>query len=90
VRIAAAEIVQETGSFSPMVADRRDFETYGLFFGDEITQRMSGVGPLGALQHVAAEQPQPVTLLPLVRAWAGAGGTITAETVDFLTRRLIA
>ena len=90
MRIAVAEIAQETDSFSPMVADLADFEAFGLFFGDEILVRMRGVGPIGGMLQVAAEQNPPVELLPLVRAWAGAGGTITAKTLDFLTDRLIA
>jgi len=89
MRIAVAEIAQETDSFSPLVADLADFEAFGLFFGDEILERMRGVGPIGGFLQVAAEQEQAVELVPLVRAWAGAGGTITAKTIDFLMERLI-
>ncbi|MBI3865411.1 MAG: M81 family metallopeptidase, partial [Planctomycetia bacterium] len=84
-----AEIAQETDSFSPMVADLKDFEAFGLFFGEEILERMRDVGPIGGLFQVAAEQNEPVEFVPLVRAWAGAGGTIAAMTLDFLTERLI-
>ncbi len=90
MRIAIAEIAQETDSFSPMVADRKDFEAYGLFFGNEILERMRGVGPIGGFLEVAAEQSEAVDLRPIVRAWGSAGGTITAETLDFLTERLLA
>ncbi len=90
MRIAVAEIAQETDSFSPLVAELDDFRTYGLFFGDELLQRMRGVGPIGGLLDVVDEQPQPVVLLPIVRAWAAAGGTLTAETLEFLTGRLVA
>ncbi len=89
-RVAVAEIAQETDSFSPMVADRKDFEAFGLYFGDEILKRMQNVGPIGGFLQVAAEQAERVELVPIVRAWAGAGGTITAETLEFLTARLIA
>ena len=89
MRIAVAEIAQETDSFSPMVADRKDFEAFGLYFGDEILERMQNVGPVGGFLQVAAEQKEPVEIVPIVRAWAGAGGTITAPTLDFLTERLI-
>lgn len=69
MRIALAEVAQETDSFSPLVADRSDFEAYGLYFGDEILERMRGVGPIGGFLEVADEQPEPVTLLPIIRAW---------------------
>jgi microcystin degradation protein MlrC len=89
MRIAVAEIAQETDSFSPMVAELSDFETYGLFFGDEVMERMRGVGPIGGFLEVAAEQKKPIELFPIVRAWASAGGTITSETLEFLTERLV-
>ncbi len=90
MRIAVAEVAQETDSFSPLVADRSDFEAYGLYFGEEILERMRGVGPIGGFLEIAALQPHPVDLRPIVRAWGSAGGTITAETLDFLTGRLVA
>jgi microcystin degradation protein MlrC len=90
MRIAVAEVAQETDSFSPLIADRSNFEAYGLFFGDEILERMSGVGPIGGFLEVAAEQPEAVDLRPIIRAWGSAGGTITEETLDFLTGRLVA
>ncbi len=59
MRIAVAEIAQETDSFSPMAADLKDFEAYGLYFGDEILERMPGVGPIGGFLEVAAERSRP-------------------------------
>jgi microcystin degradation protein MlrC len=88
MRIAVAEIAQETDSFSPLVADLRDFEAYGLFFGNEVLERMRGVGPIGGFLEVAADEAN-VTLLPIMRAWGSAGGTITAEAIAFLTARLV-
>lgn len=90
MRIAVAEVAQETDSFSPLVADRRDFEAYGLYFGDEILERMRGVGPIGGFLDVVAEQTEPVELRPIIRAWGSAGGTINSETLDFLTESLVA
>ena len=90
MRIAVAEVAQETDSFSPLVADLKDFDAYGLYFGDEILERMRGVGPIGGFLEIAAQQPGPVDLRPIIRAWGSAGGTITAETLDFLTEQLVA
>ncbi|MCY2963355.1 MAG: M81 family metallopeptidase [Planctomycetota bacterium] len=89
MRIAIAEVGQETDSFSPLTTDLRDFEGFGLFFGDEILQRMRGVGPLGGMLEVASQQPTPPTLLPILRAWAGAGGALTAATLEFFRDRLV-
>lgn len=89
MRIAVAEIVQETGSFSPMVAAIQDFETYGLFFGQDVLDRLPGVGPIGGLLEVAAERHESATFVPILRAWGGAGGIITAEVFAMLTERLV-
>lgn len=90
MRIAVAEIVQETGSFSPMVGDIQDFEAYGLFFGQDVLDRLPGVGPIGGMLEVAAERHETATFLPIIRAWGGAGGIITAEVFEMLRGRLIA
>ena len=50
------EIAQETDSFSPLTADLKDFESNGLYFGQEILERMPGVGPIGGFLEVAAGQ----------------------------------
>lgn len=89
MRIAIAEVAQETDSFSPMVAELSDFEAYGLYVGAEILERMRGVGPIGGFLEIVAEQPENVELLPIIRAWGSAGGTITARTLETLTSRLV-
>ena len=89
MRIAVAEIAQETDSFSPLRADLKDFEAHGLYLGRKILDRMPGVGPLGGFLEVAAGQGTPVDLVPIIRAWGSAGGAITRETLDFLTARLV-
>jgi len=90
MKIAIAEIVQETDTFSPFVADLRDFETYGLMFGEEILSRLQGVGPIGGLLQVASErQLDTIEWVPILRAFGSAGGTITKETLDFLCQKLV-
>ena len=89
MRIAVAEIAQETDSFSPLTAELKDFESYGLYFGQEILQRMQGIGPMGGFLDIAAEE-QDVTLLPIIRAFGSAGGTITAAAFEFLMAHFIA
>ena len=90
MRIALAEIAQETDSFSPIVAERSDFEANGLYFGQDILREMQGVGPLGGFLEIAAQEAPGASLLPLVRAWGGAGGTWTRETLDYFTAQLVA
>ena len=72
-----------------MTADLKDFEAYGLYYGQELLERLQGVGPIGGFLEVVASQTTPVTVLPIVRAFGSAGGTITTETFEFLMARLV-
>ena len=90
MRIALGEIAQETGTFTPSRMDRAAFEAYGLYQGTELLEQLSGVGPPGGFLQVAAEQHQPIEVVPLARAWAGAGAKILDETYDELLEMLLA
>lgn len=89
MRIAVAEVAQETDSFSPLRAGLSEFESYGLYRGAEILERMRGAGPLGGLLEVVDEQPQPVELVPLLRAWGGAGGAILDDVFAQFRQELL-
>lgn len=79
MRIAVAEVAQETDSFSPLRAGLAEFESFGLYYGADTIDRMRGAGPLGGLLEVVEQWPHPVELVPLLRAWGGAGGAISDE-----------
>jgi microcystin degradation protein MlrC len=84
MRIAFAEIAQETDSFSPIVAELADFEATGLYSGEEMLEKSRGVGSLGGFLEIAENHERSVELVPLLRAWGGAGGTITGHTFEHL------
>lgn len=89
-RIAVAELAQETDSFSPLRAGLSEFVGYGLYRGPEILERMRGAGPIGGLLEVAPESPRPLEFIPILRAWAGAGGIIEDATYRPLREELLA
>ena len=89
MRIALGEIVQETGSFTPSRMGRAAFEAYGLYQGAELLAQLPGVGPPGGFLQVAQMQDETVEVVPLVRAWAGAGAKILDETSDELLEMLL-
>lgn len=88
-RVAVAEFAQETDSFTPLRTTLEDFESYGLYFGQELLDRMKGAGPIGGLIEFTDEQPGQWELVPLLRAWAGAGGEWTDDTYEWLRVRLL-
>lgn len=88
MRIAIAEISQETDTFSPIPTTLRDFEQTGLYFGNEVLEKMPGVGKIGGFLNIAQHEPN-VEYLPILRARATSGGRITDQTLTFLTEKLI-
>lgn len=90
MRIAIAEVAQESDSFSPLVAELADFEAYGLYYGDEMLRALRGVGPIGGFLAEFDESPEPVTVAPILRAWGSAGGVISASAFQHLRERFVA
>ena len=88
MRIALGEIVQETGTFTPALMGLEAFESYGLYQGNELLEQIPGVGPPGGFLQGLAEraekagEAEPVEVIPLARAWAGAGPRILDATYD--------
>ncbi|MEZ4868344.1 MAG: M81 family metallopeptidase [Caldilineaceae bacterium] len=90
MRIAIAHIGQETCSFTPSRTTLDTFRQFGLYEGEEILHKMQGVGPIGGFLAAAAEEELAYTPLPLLQAWGGANGPLTAETLAFLENKLVA
>lgn len=91
MRIAIAEIGQETGSFTPVLTTVDTFRQYGLYEGDEIVaKRAQGGGTVAGFFRRAREEGVTLEPVPLISAWAGASGPLSAETLDFFRERLTA
>ncbi len=92
MRIALGEIVQETGTFTPALMGLAAFEAYGLYQGSELLEQLPGVGPPGGFLQVLSERVEQfdaVEVVPLARAWAGAGPRILDSTYDTLLEMLL-
>lgn len=90
MRIAIAEIGQETCSFTPVRTTVDVFRQYGLYEGEAVlTQRIAGVGTISGLLTAAQEEKVDLVALPIISAWAGASGELTPETLAFLTDKLV-
>ena len=89
MRIAIAEVTQETDTFNPLLTNLENFEVGGLYLGDEILEKMRGVKAVGGFLAVAEEEKDKVEPLPIVQAYAGAGGRVTAEALTFFEEKLI-
>ena len=79
MRIAVIHISQETNDFNPQPTTLRDFESFGINEGAEIFDRLRGLGQIGG--HLAAVEGsgRRIESVPIIRAFATAGGRITAR-----------
>ena len=89
MRVVVAEISQETDTFSSLSTTLEDFEQNGLYFGDEILEKMRGVGELGGFLAASEKEARELEIVPIVRANALAGGRVTREALQFLEEKLV-
>jgi microcystin degradation protein MlrC len=88
MRIALIHIGQETNDFNPLPTTLRDFESFGIFEGPEILEKLRGLGQVGG--HLAAieQSGMDVQHVPIIRAWASAGGRLDRTAYDFFDRKI--
>ena len=90
MRIAIAEVGQETCSFTPVRTTIDTFRQYGLYEGEAVLeQRARGRGALAGFLAAAAEDAPEMVPLPILSAWAGANGALTAETLAFFEEKIV-
>lgn len=88
MRLAVINIGQETNDFNPQPTAMRDFESFGIYEGAAIFEKVGGSGQIGGyLAAVEAAQRQ-IQSVPIIRAWATAGGRITVEMRRFFEDKI--
>jgi len=88
MRIAVIHISQETNDFNPQPTTLRDFESFGIYERAEIFDRLRGLGQIGG--HLAAVEGSGLRIesVPIIRAFATAGGRITRDAFDFFQHKI--
>jgi microcystin degradation protein MlrC len=88
MRIALIHVAQESNDFNPVPTTLHDFESFGILEGPEIFGQLRGLGQVGGhLQAIEASGPG-IESIPIIRAWATAGGRITGEAYRFFEDRI--
>lgn len=88
MRIAIIHIGQETNDFNPVPTTLRDYESFGIVEGPAILEAYKGVGEIGGFVDEIRASGRDVELVPIVRAWAVAGGRITQEAYQFFEQKI--
>lgn len=86
MRIAIAEISQETDSFTPIPTDLNDFQDSIYLTGRKILDREKGRDVLDG--GISVFEPEGIEIVPLLWAKAVPKGKITSETYRFFLRTL--
>jgi microcystin degradation protein MlrC len=88
MRIAIAKFGQETSAFSPVATTLDTFRVLGIYEGRDMLDEAKRVGSIAGFLEAVDEAGIDWTPLPLFRAWAGASGVITADTLGFFEDKL--
>ena len=88
MRIAIAKFGQETSTFSPVPTTIDTFREFGIYEGDEMLDESKRVGSIAGFLTAGDESKLDWTPIPLFRAWAGASGLITDDTLQFFEDKL--
>ena len=88
MRLAVIHIGQETNDFNPVPTTMRDYESFGVYEGPKIFEKLNGVGQVGGYLAAVEEAGRQIQSIPIIRAWATAGGRITTEACRFFEDKI--
>ena len=88
MRIAIAQIWQETNTFSPVPSELEDFESYRLHVGEQVLRNCGDGQEIGGFV-AAAEAAGRIELVPILAAGAWPGGGATAQLLSHLEEILL-
>jgi microcystin degradation protein MlrC len=88
MRIALIHVAQETNDFNPVLTTMADYEAFGIFEGAEILERLQGLGQVGGHLQAVKDSGLEVETVPIIRAWAVAGGRISADAFEFFQHKI--
>ncbi|WP_449257480.1 M81 family metallopeptidase [Bosea sp. (in: a-proteobacteria)] len=88
MRLALIHIVQETNDFNPQLTTLADFEAFGIYEGGEIARHFGEIGQIGGHYAAVRESGLDIETIPIIRAWAVAGGRISREAFDFFQAKI--
>ena len=91
MRIALIHIGQETNDFNPLPTTLADYQAFGIVEGAQVLEQFRGLGQVGG--HIQAMEEArarglAVETVPIIRAWATAGGRISGEAFEFFNDKI--
>jgi len=90
MRIALAQVWQETNTFNPIRTTRADFDQFGVTSGNELLEKMADTNELGGFIQSLRKWPENPELVGLIRYPAWPSGLATADVFEWIRNGLIA
>jgi len=90
MKIAIAQVKQETNTFSPIKGTLEDFKQMGLYYDMNFLEKMKSRGEIGGFLDVAAEEKIQMEAIPVFSASSSSNGRIEAKALQFFEERLVA
>jgi microcystin degradation protein MlrC len=88
LRIAVIHVAQETNDFNPVLTTLGDYESFGIFEGAEIFEKLRGFGQVGGHIQAIEESGLDIESIPIIRGYAVAGGRISTEAFQFFQDKI--
>ncbi|MCP8938450.1 M81 family metallopeptidase [Alsobacter sp. SYSU M60028] len=88
MRIAVVHVAQETNDFNPVPTTLRDYRSFGIYEGPEMFERLRGLGQVGGHLEAVRRSGLEVESIPVIRAWAVAGGRVDREAYRYFEERI--
>ena len=90
MRIALIHVAQETNDFNPIPTTLDDYRAFGLNEAEAVLEQVGAGSAIAGYLDAVASSERDIETVPIVRAFAVAGGRITKEAFDFFADRICA
>lgn len=87
MRIALIQVAQETDDFNPLPTTLADYESFGIYEGAAIEQ-LRDYGQIGGHYEAIRRSGLDIETVPIIRAFAVAGGRVTREAFDYFQDKI--
>ncbi|WP_421724435.1 M81 family metallopeptidase [Bauldia sp.] len=88
MRIALIHIAQETNDFNPVPTTLADYRAFGIQEWDAVGRAEGGQSQIDGYLDAAEAAAVDVETVPIIRAWALAGGRVDREAFDFFQDKI--
>jgi len=88
MRIALIHVAQETDDFNPVLTTLDDYRAFGILEGEAMITDVAGQSQVAGYLDAVKESGLDIETVPIIRAFAIAGGRISKEAYDFFAEKI--